>query len=105
MGVDLSDRGGTRVRGPPSGTSQHAPSLSRRRPNAPSQRTVGRIPGEIAALLLDHGAEFCPSPGRDHLACARLLLEVGAAPDPIEVDACGDEELVELLREHVHDIA
>ncbi len=45
------------------------------------------------------------SPGRDHLACARLLLEVGAAPDPIEVDACGDEELVELLREHVHDIA
>ncbi|MFO8149302.1 MAG: hypothetical protein R6T93_03310 [Trueperaceae bacterium] len=45
------------------------------------------------------------SPGRDHLACARLLLEVGAAPDPIEVDACGDEELVELLREHVDDIA
>jgi ankyrin repeat protein len=56
--------------------------------------------GGDAMGSLMHGAEFCPSPGRDHLACARLLLEAGAVPDPEEVDACGDEGLVELLREH-----
>jgi len=57
--------------------------------------------GGDAMGTLIHGAEFCPSPGRDHLACARLLLEAGAVPDPEEADACGDEELVELLREHL----
>ena len=61
--------------------------------------------GGDAMGTLIHGAEFCPSPGRDHLACARLLLAAGAVPDPEEVDACGDEELVELLREHVDAIA
>jgi len=56
--------------------------------------------GDAMATLI-HGAEFCPSPGRDHLACARLLLEAGAVPDPVEVDACGDEDLVGLLRERL----
>ena len=57
--------------------------------------------GGDAMGTLIHGAEFCPSPGRDHLACARQLLAAGAVPDPEEVDACGDEELVGLLREHM----
>jgi hypothetical protein len=33
------------------------------------------------------------------------LLEAGAVPDPEEVDACGDEDLVELLREPLDAIA
>lgn len=56
--------------------------------------------GGDALSTLMHGAEYCPSPGRDHLACARLLLDAGAVPDPEEVDACGDEAIVELLRDH-----
>ena len=56
--------------------------------------------GGDALSTLMHGAEFCPSPDRDHLACARLLLDAGAVPDPEEVDACGDEAIVELLRDH-----
>ena len=52
------------------------------------------------------GAEFCPAAAeRDHLGCARLLLEVGSVPDPEEVEACGDEDLVELLRERLDAIA
>ncbi len=58
--------------------------------------------GGDALGTLMHGAEFCPAAAeRDHLGCARLLLEVGAVPDPEEVEACGDEDLVELLRERL----
>lgn len=57
--------------------------------------------GGDAMGTLIHGAEFCPSPGRDHLACARLLLVAGAVPNPEAVDACGDEDLVDLLRDHL----
>lgn len=56
--------------------------------------------GGDALGTLIHGAEFCPAPDRDHLACARLLLAAGSrAPTQDEIEACGDEELVALLRE------
>lgn len=57
--------------------------------------------GDALATLM-HGAEFCPRAAeRDHLGCARLLLAAGAVPDPEEVDACGDEALGEMLRDHL----
>lgn len=59
--------------------------------------------GDALATLM-HGAEFCPTAAeRDHLGCARLLLAAGAVPDPEEVEACGDEAFVELLRDHLDD--
>lgn len=46
-----------------------------------------------------HGAEFCPhADQRDHVTCARLLLDAGAVPDPADVEASGAPDLVRLLR-------
>ncbi len=47
-----------------------------------------------------HGSEFCPKAGqRDHIACARLLLEAGAHFDPAGIDWCGNEEMVQFLED------
>lgn len=45
-----------------------------------------------------HGAEFCPSAkNRDHVTCARLLLEAGAELRPELVDVSGNEEMTMFL--------
>ncbi len=45
-----------------------------------------------------HGAEFCPNARhRDHVTCARLLLEAGAELRPELVDVSGNEEMTMFL--------
>ena len=45
-----------------------------------------------------HGSEFGPEPEkRDHITCARLLLEAGAELRPPHVDNCGNEAMALLL--------
>jgi len=45
-----------------------------------------------------HGAEFCPNAEtRDHLACARLLLEAGVKYTADTIDECGTEDMAEML--------
>ena len=47
-----------------------------------------------------HGAEHCPNAeGRDHIVCARLLLEAGAKLRQPEVDGCGSEPMTLFLEE------
>ena len=46
-----------------------------------------------------HGAEFCiKASKRDHVKCARLLLEAGAELRQELIDDCGDEELSQFLQ-------
>lgn len=53
--------------------------------------------GDALSTIL-HGAENCPErDSRDHLGCARLVLEAGALVDARYVAATGDEGLAELL--------
>ncbi|MEL6316305.1 MAG: ankyrin repeat domain-containing protein [Pseudomonadota bacterium] len=45
-----------------------------------------------------HGAEFCPKAAeRDHIDCARLLLEAGATLRPSDVARCGDDRMALFL--------
>ncbi len=45
-----------------------------------------------------HGAEFCPArASRDHVTCARLLLEAGAPLDPGVARATGSEDMAAFL--------
>lgn len=45
-----------------------------------------------------HGSEFGPDPAeRDHISCARLLLEAGAELRPPHIDNCGNEAMALLL--------
>lgn len=45
-----------------------------------------------------HGAEFCPARAtRDHVACAKLLLEAGATLDPDQARTTGSEDMAAFL--------
>lgn len=45
-----------------------------------------------------HGSEFCPKAAeRDHIACARLLLEAGASLRRGDIDGCGNEDMALFL--------
>lgn len=47
-----------------------------------------------------HGAEFCPNAAdRDHITCARLLLEAGAELRQREIDECGSESMAAFLED------
>ena len=47
-----------------------------------------------------HGAEFCPNRAeRDHITCARLLLEAGAELRQREIDECGSETMAAFLED------
>lgn len=51
-----------------------------------------------------HGAENCPARAtRDHLRCAELLLEAGAPVQERYVGFAPDEEMAELLAQHLAD--
>ena len=55
--------------------------------------------GGNALETVIHGSEFCPqADNRDHIACARLILEAGARLDPAWIDACGNEAMVLFLQ-------
>lgn len=54
--------------------------------------------GGDALETVIHGAEFCPNRAtRDHIACARRLLEAGATLTPEMIDEGGDEGLTLFL--------
>ena len=60
---------------------------------------VNAFGGDALGTVI-HGAEFCPDAGsRDHVGCARLLLEAGAKLDPREANACGNEEMARFLED------
>lgn len=47
-----------------------------------------------------HGCEFGPEPEqRDHIACARMLLEAGAELRPPHIENCGDEAMALMLED------
>ncbi len=47
-----------------------------------------------------HGAEFCPNAAeRDHIACARLLLDAGSELRQREIDGCGSESMAAFLED------
>lgn len=51
-----------------------------------------------------HGSEFCPKAGeRDHIACARLLLDAGTHLDRSWIDHCGNEEMAVFLEGRIAD--
>ena len=78
------------------GLPEHVEVLLARRPDLGHVNAHG---GDALGTLI-HGAEFCPAPRRDHLACARLLFAAGARePTDAELDACGDEAMADLLRD------
>ncbi len=53
--------------------------------------------GDLLGTII-HGAEFCPARGaRNHIDCARMVLEKGAALRRSEIDMCGDEEMAGFL--------
>lgn len=55
--------------------------------------------GDVLGTVI-HGAEFCPArDGRDHLGCARLVLEAGSRLHRSDIDSCGVEEMVALLED------
>jgi len=54
--------------------------------------------GGDALETVIHGSEFCPKAAeRDHIACARLLLEAGAELRHGDIDGCGNEEMTLFL--------
>ena len=53
--------------------------------------------GDLLGTII-HGAEFCPSKNtRNHVGCARLVLEKGAVLYRREIDLCGAEDMAEFL--------
>jgi ankyrin repeat protein len=78
------------------GLPEHVETLLAWRPDLTHVNAHG---GDALGTLI-HGAEFCPVPGRDHLACARQLFAAGVRePTDAEIDACGDEAMADLLRD------
>ena len=66
---------------------------------APDLGYVNAYGGDALGTLI-HGAEFCPNAAqRDHIGCARLLLEAGADLRDSEIAACGAEDLAVFLEE------
>lgn len=59
--------------------------------------------GGDALSTVIHGAEFCPKAiERDHIACARLLLERGGILRQADIDGCGNEDMVFFLESWKH---
>jgi ankyrin repeat protein len=55
--------------------------------------------GDLMGTVI-HGAEFCPSrERRDHLRCARLVLDAGSMLHRSDVEETGREDLAEMLTE------
>jgi hypothetical protein len=53
--------------------------------------------GDLMGTVI-HGAEFCPSrERRDHLGCARLVLEAGSMLHRADIEETGAEPLAEFL--------
>lgn len=53
--------------------------------------------GDLIGTVI-HGAEFCPARARrDHVACARMVLEAGARPHRRDIEGCGVEAMAEVL--------
>lgn len=53
--------------------------------------------GDLMGTVI-HGAEFCPSRDRrDHLRCARLVLEAGSTLHRSDIEGTGREDLAEYL--------
>lgn len=66
---------------------------------APDLTRRNAFGGDALGTVL-HGAEFSPHrASRDHLTCARLLLEAGAPVDPRDVAGTGREDLAALLKD------
>ncbi len=55
--------------------------------------------GGDALETVIHGSEFCPNAdSRDHIGCARLILEAGGYLNPAWIDSCGNEAMVLFLQ-------
>jgi ankyrin repeat protein len=64
---------------------------------APDLTHRNRYGGDALSAVL-HGAEFNPKADeRDHIGCARLLLEAGARLTPDMIEHCGNEEMALFL--------
>ena len=56
--------------------------------------------GGDALSTVIHGSEFCPAAtGRDHIACARLLLQAGATLRQTDIEGCGNDQMVLFLED------
>lgn len=65
----------------------------------PDLTRLNRYGGEALGTCL-HGAEHCPqAASRDHIACARLLLEAGSELRRAEIDGCGVESMAVFLED------
>ncbi|WP_282610511.1 ankyrin repeat domain-containing protein [Pelagibius sp. Alg239-R121] len=65
----------------------------------PDLKHVNAYGGDALSTVI-HGAEHCPDrAGRDHIGCARLLLEAGTALNPQDVKATGSEAMALFLED------
>lgn len=65
----------------------------------PDLRVKNMYGGDIMGTVI-HGSEFCPARAtRDHVACARLILDAGAVLHAYDVEGCGVEAMADMLED------
>lgn len=77
------------------GLPEQAAWLLTQRPDLAHRNRYG---GDAVGTLL-HGAAYCRQPGRDHLACLKLLCRAGAPLDPARLGQPRDPEIAAYLRQ------
>ncbi len=65
----------------------------------PDLRVKNMYGGDIMGTVI-HGSEYCPArKTRDHLTCARLILDAGAVLHAYDIEGCGVEAMADMLQE------